>query len=92
MLDVEFLVNDPTSERLIGPYVKNLQAIGVPATIRRVDPAQYERRTKSFDYDIKVQRYVMRQTPGVELKSNLSLYRCLILLFFGLQLKIPLFF
>lgn len=69
LLDIEFLVNDPTSERLIGPYVKNLQAIGVPATIRRVDPAQYERRTKSFDYDVKIQRYVMRLTPGVELKN-----------------------
>jgi len=67
--DIEFLVNDPTSERLVGPYVKNLQAIGVPATIRRVDPAQYERRSKSFDYDIKIQRYVMRLTPGVELKN-----------------------
>jgi microcin C transport system substrate-binding protein len=69
VLDIEFLVNDPTSERLIGPYVKNLQAIGIQATIRRVDPAQYERRSKSFDYDVKVQRFVMRLTPGVELKN-----------------------
>lgn len=68
-LEIEFLVNDPTSERLTGPYVKNLQAIGIVATIRRVDPAQYERRTKAFDYDIKIQRYSMRLTPGVELKN-----------------------
>ncbi len=68
-LDIEFLVNDPTSERLTGPYVKNLQAIGITASIRRVDPAQYERRSKAFDYDIKTQRYSMRLTPGVELKN-----------------------
>ena len=68
-LDVEFLVNDPTSERLTGPYVKNLLALGISASIRRVDPAQYERRSKAFDYDIKIQRYSMRLTPGVELKN-----------------------
>jgi microcin C transport system substrate-binding protein len=68
-LEVEFLVNDPTSERLTGPYVKNLQAVGITASIRRVDPAQYERRSKAFDYDIKIQRYSMRLTPGVELKN-----------------------
>ena len=68
-LDVEFLIFEPTFERVIGPYVKNLQAIGVQAVIRRVDAAQYERRVKSFDFDVTVQRYVMRLTPGVELKN-----------------------
>ena len=69
VFEVEFLVNDPTSERLTGPYVKNLQLIGITASIRRVDPAQYERRSKSFDYDIKTQRFSLRLTPGVELKN-----------------------
>lgn len=69
---VEFLVSDPTTERLLGPYVKNLQAIGVLVTIRRVDAAQYERRSKSFDYDVKSQRYAMSLTPGVELKNMFS--------------------
>ncbi len=67
--EVEFLASDPTSERLIGPYLKNLQAIGIDANVRRVDPAQYERRRKTFDFDIVIQRYVMRLTPGVELKN-----------------------
>ena len=39
------------------------------AVIRRVDAAQYERRIKSFDFDVTVQRYVMRLTPGMELKN-----------------------
>ena len=56
-------------ERIVGPYVKNLKRIGIDATMRRVDPAQYERRVKSFDFDITTQRYVMRLTPGVELKT-----------------------
>jgi len=72
VLEVEFLLNDPTSERLTSPYVKNLEAIGIVATMRRVDAAQYERRSKTFDYDVKIQRYSMRLIPGVELRSYFS--------------------
>ena len=67
--DIEFLINEPSFERVLAPYVKNLQAIGLNASIRRVDPAQYERRVKSFDFDIITQRYVMRLTPGLELSN-----------------------
>jgi microcin C transport system substrate-binding protein len=68
-LDIEFLLYEPSFERILGPYIKNLQAIGVQAQIRRVDPAQYERRVKGFDFDVITQRFVMRLTPGVELKG-----------------------
>ncbi|HEX7073868.1 MAG TPA: extracellular solute-binding protein [Hyphomicrobiaceae bacterium] len=67
LLDIEFLIFEPTFERVIAPYLKNLHALGIQANIRRVDPAQYERRVKAFDFDIVTQRYVMRLTPGVEL-------------------------
>jgi len=67
VLDIEFLIFEPTFERVIAPYLKNLHALGIQANIRRVDPAQYERRVKAFDFDIVTQRYVMRLTPGVEL-------------------------
>ncbi len=66
-LDIEFLIYEPTFERVLGPYEKNLRALGIGTSIRRVDPAQYERRVKAFDFDIVTQRYVMRLTPGVEL-------------------------
>jgi microcin C transport system substrate-binding protein len=68
-LDIEFLILDPSTERLLTPYVKNLQAIGVQTSIRRIDPAQYERRLKSFDFDVVIARYVLRLTPGVEVRS-----------------------
>lgn len=67
--EVEFLIYDSSFERVIAPYVRNLAAIGVQARIRRIDPAQYERRVKTFDFDIVTQRYIMRLTPGVELKN-----------------------
>jgi microcin C transport system substrate-binding protein len=69
VLDLEFLIVDPVTERILTAYVKNLQAIGVQSSIRRIDPAQYERRVKSFDFDVVTQRYTLRLTPGVELRS-----------------------
>ncbi len=68
-LTLEILIFSEGFERIIAPYLKNLKAIGVDASMRRVDPAQYERRVKSFDFDMVTQRYSMRLTPGVELKS-----------------------
>lgn len=68
-LTVEFLTFEPTFERILAPYVKNLTQLGVSARIRRVDPAQYQQRLKDFDFDVTTQRYVMRSTPGVELRS-----------------------
>ena len=68
-LDIEFLIAEPTFERVLAPYVKNLQAIGVGATIRRVDSAQYQRRVKAYDFDVVTQRFVLRLTPGVEMRN-----------------------
>lgn len=68
-LDVEILMFEPAFERIAGPYVENLKKIGINATVRRVDPAQYERRMKSFDFDMTTQRYALRLTPGIELRS-----------------------
>jgi microcin C transport system substrate-binding protein len=68
-LDIEFLDFEPMFERITGPYIENLQKIGVNASLRLVDPAQYERRMKSFDFDIATQRYSLRLTPGIELRS-----------------------
>lgn len=68
-LDIEFLMFEPMFERITGPYVENLKRIGINASIRMVDPAQYERRMKSFDFDASTQRYSLRLTPGIELRS-----------------------
>jgi microcin C transport system substrate-binding protein len=69
VLELEFLITDPSTERILAAYVKNLQAIGVQTTIRRIDPAQYERRVKSFDFDVVTTRYALRLTPGVEVRT-----------------------
>ncbi|MGB6970432.1 MAG: extracellular solute-binding protein [Methyloceanibacter sp.] len=68
-LKLEILMFEPAFERITAPFVKNLQRLGIDASMRMVDAAQYQRRLKSFDFDITTQRYVMRDTPGVELSS-----------------------
>jgi microcin C transport system substrate-binding protein len=68
-LAIEFLIFSPTFERVIGPYVKNLDMIGIDARIRRVDPSQFQQRMKTFKFDITTQRFVLNQTPGPELRN-----------------------
>ena len=71
-LDIEFLLAEPSFERILGPYLKNLQTLGINATIRRVDSAQYERRVKAYDFDVVSARFVLSLTPGIELRNILS--------------------
>jgi microcin C transport system substrate-binding protein len=68
-LTIEILSFEEGFDRIIIPYINNLKRIGVDVSLRRVDPAQYERRMKSFDFDMTTQRYGLRLTPGVEVKS-----------------------
>jgi microcin C transport system substrate-binding protein len=68
-LTVEFLEDDPSFERIMTPYLRNLRLIGVDARLRFVDEAQFQQRLKDFDFDITIQRYSLPQTPGVELRA-----------------------
>ncbi len=67
-LDVEFLIESPVFERILAPYVKNLQLLGVNATIRTVDEAQYQSRREAFDYDVISSRFASSVTPGTDLR------------------------
>ena len=67
-LDVEFLIDSPVFERVLGPYVKNLKLIGVNASIRTVDEAQFQERQKNYDYDIITSRFMAGLTPGDSLR------------------------
>lgn len=71
-LDIEFLTFAPSFNRIIEPYIRNLERIGVSARIRMVDTAQFQRRVKSFDFDIVTQRFVMGLTPSVSMRNYLS--------------------
>ncbi|WP_026381779.1 extracellular solute-binding protein [Afifella pfennigii] len=63
-LSVEFLTRaDPTAERLLGRYVGALNRLGVEASIRPVDSAQFQARLNDFDYDIVGLRFTASATP-----------------------------
>lgn len=64
VLSVEFLIESPIFERILGPYVKNLRLLGIDATIRTVDDAQYQQRLKNYDFDVISSRFMAGVTPG----------------------------
>lgn len=68
-LTLEFLINAPIFERVLGPYIESLKAIGVIARIALVDPAQYQARQSDFDYDIIGARFTLGATPLEGLRS-----------------------
>jgi len=68
-LTIEFLSLSPAFERIILPFIQNLERAGVSASLRLVDPAQYEVRTNEFDFDIVVVNFNFFPPPGPELRS-----------------------
>jgi microcin C transport system substrate-binding protein len=70
VLDVEFLIDiDPSSERILTGYVEGLKRLGISVSIRRVEAAEYQRRLKTFDFDVVGARFSLRTTPGAELRN-----------------------
>jgi len=62
----EVLIEQRSFERVLMPYVKNLQRAGITVHIRMVDHAQYKVRLDAFDFDVI--SYVLPQSlsPGQE--------------------------
>jgi len=71
-LTIEFLLADPQFERLVHPYVNELKRLGVQASIRTVDPAQFERRKDDFDFDIIIDNFPQSASPGNEQREYWS--------------------
>ncbi len=68
-LDVEFLERSPAFDRIINPYVENLKALGVNASLNRIDPAQYTNREREKDFDIVIGNFRVGYEPGGELRQ-----------------------
>ena len=65
-MTIEFLLVSPLFERIVQPYLRNLERLGIRGTIRLVDSAQYTRRLDGFDYDIVVGNFAQSESPGNE--------------------------
>lgn len=62
----EILLVSPAMERLTLPFVENLKTIGIDATVRTVDTAQYINRLREFDYDMTTAVWGQSLSPGNE--------------------------
>jgi microcin C transport system substrate-binding protein len=71
-ISIEFLIDEPTFEPHHMPFIKNLGTLGIEATLRIVDPVQYQARCDAFDFDITVERFSFSATPGDALRSYFS--------------------
>ena len=54
---------DEVFVRIDSPWVENMKAIGVDASIRVVDSAQYQARTADFDFDLVSMALSFSATP-----------------------------
>ncbi len=70
-LGLELLVQDDTLVRIATPFTQNLRAIGVDATIRMVDPTQYQARQRDFDFDLVMIALSFSATPARDTLANI---------------------
>jgi peptide/nickel transport system substrate-binding protein len=65
-LQFEILLQDREQERVALSYARTLQRIGIVATVRTVDSAQYQRRVQNFDFDMIMASWPASLSPGNE--------------------------
>ncbi|MBZ9656192.1 extracellular solute-binding protein [Phyllobacterium lublinensis] len=65
-LNLEMLIQAEVFVRVYTPFINNLQAIGINASLRLVDPAQYQIRLQDFDFDIMGMAVLLSPTPTRE--------------------------
>ena len=71
-LTVEFLVEDPATERFVLFYKPSLERLGVTVNVRVVDSAQYENRRRQWDFDIIIASWGQSLSPGNEQRGYWS--------------------
>ena len=65
---IEFLDFQTALQPHTQPFQKNLGLLGIQATSRIVDAAQYQRRMDAFDFDVSSRRFGGSPTPGGSLR------------------------
>jgi microcin C transport system substrate-binding protein len=66
-LTIEIMSWDPFFERVTGPFISNLELLGITARQRTIDTAQWFRRMENFDFDMAIAFYFPQSlSPGAE--------------------------
>jgi microcin C transport system substrate-binding protein len=66
VLEFEMLLSNPAFERIVQPFLQNLDRLGVKGRIRTVETAQYQNRMDSYDFDMTVEVFGQSLSPGNE--------------------------
>lgn len=65
-LSFEIMLNGPSGVPLATAWGRTLERLGIQASIRVVDSAQYLQRQRTYDYDVILQSYTSSLSPGAE--------------------------
>jgi len=65
-LKFEVLLIQPSLEKVVLPFIGNLKKLGIDASVRTVDTAQYQSRTDTFDFDMVIGTFRQSFSPGNE--------------------------
>ena len=68
-ISIEFMIDSPSFEMVVAPFVKNLRKLGIDAKARFIEENQYQTRVNNFDYDVIVGMFGQALIPGNELFS-----------------------
>jgi microcin C transport system substrate-binding protein len=66
---IEFLLDDPGFQPHHLALIKNLTILGIDASARIVDHAQYQRRNDTREFDMAIQRITVSNIPGDSLRT-----------------------
>lgn len=64
--EFEILIRQSGLQRVILPYIKNLEKVGIQANVRLVDASQYKVRLDNFDFDMTTHVLNQGQAPSFE--------------------------
>ena len=71
-LRIEILLSSPTFERHALRFIDDLKKLGIDASVRTIDSAQYQRRLRSFDFDMILTSFGQSISPGNEQRTYWS--------------------
>lgn len=66
---IEFLIDEVSFQPHHASFIKNLNTLGIEASLRVIDAVQHRARLESFDFDVAIQRLSMSATPGDSLRA-----------------------
>lgn len=70
--EFEILNDKRTWERIIAPFSRNLEKLGIKARLRTMDASLYKKREDDYDFDMTVNWWLSNQSPGNELSFRFS--------------------